>query len=120
MMKKILLSVLVMMGGLDVATLSDPKVRGKLIHCGKDAQTCDRGWHIGRKQTQHQTKIEMHRSLDLDNFKIHAIPTTSKISFPSMVKLQLPSTLSPHRMANMPLRFGRDGDNAPNKPQRFG
>ncbi|XP_077447434.1 pro-FMRFamide-related neuropeptide VF [Stigmatopora argus] len=122
MLIKILLSLLLMMGGpAGVFAVSDPMVTGKLFHFGKDEQILDRGWNTGRMQTQ-QTKSKIQRSMDPNNMKIDVVPSTSKIRFPSMVKLRPPAPISTQQMANMLLRYGRDSENAggPKKPQRFG
>ncbi|XP_077600168.1 pro-FMRFamide-related neuropeptide VF [Stigmatopora nigra] len=122
MLIKILLSLLLMMGGpVGVFAVSDPMVTGKLFHFGKDEQILDGGWNARRMETQ-QTKSKIQRSMDPNNMQIDVVPSRSKTRFPSMVKLRPPASVSSTKWQNMPLRFGRDSDNeaTPNKPQRFG
>ncbi|CAF99426.1 unnamed protein product [Tetraodon nigroviridis] len=80
-----------------------------------------------RKELHHQVKNNILRSLDLESLNIHVSPT-SKISFPTIIRLYPPTPQPPLRHINMPMRFGRNsfhGDDhnpnsAPNMPQRFG
>ncbi|XP_077364346.1 pro-FMRFamide-related neuropeptide VF isoform X2 [Festucalex cinctus] len=76
-------------------------------------------------QTQHQTKSELLRSLDLLHLKTNTALTTSKMSLPAIVKLHPPDEKRLHLLTNMPQRFGRESvsddlKSTPNKPQRFG
>lgn len=75
-----------------------------------------------------QIKSNIHRSLDLESFKIQVTPNSSKVSRPTIIKLYPPTAKPLHMHANMPMRFGRGnipGDDqtpnsTPNMPQRFG
>ncbi|XP_061521611.1 LOW QUALITY PROTEIN: pro-FMRFamide-related neuropeptide VF [Phycodurus eques] len=148
MVTKILLSVLLMLGGHDAATVSIPKVSAKSIRCGKDLQSYDQGWHIVRMHTHHQNvtechqqvtaeiqrdwkchrkafKCEMRRSLNPEHFKIDLAPTTRRMSLPTTVELHPPAVKPPHQLTTMPLyalgaKDPGDYKSPPNKPQRFG
>ncbi|KAM9776899.1 pro-FMRFamide-related neuropeptide VF isoform 1-T1 [Syngnathus typhle] len=110
---------------LNPMTVSNAKVSGKSVHCGKNLLNCDQGWDAGKSQTQHQTRGEQRRSFDMKNFQIDVAPTTSKMSLPIAVKLHLPVTKNTHLLTNIPQRFGRESvegetTSTANKPQRFG
>ncbi|XP_042291597.1 pro-FMRFamide-related neuropeptide VF [Thunnus maccoyii] len=128
MLMTILLSVLLMLGGLGGAAVSDPQFYGKSIHSDKTLLSSDDGRHTVRKQPNQQTKNEIHRSLDLKSFNVHVSPTTSKVNLPTIIKLYPPTAKPPHLHPNMPMRFGRESDpvddrlpnSTPNMPQRFG
>ncbi|XP_076611324.1 pro-FMRFamide-related neuropeptide VF [Chaetodon auriga] len=127
MFTTLVLSTLLMLGGLGGAAASDLQVYGKSIH-SDNTLSGDDGRHTERKQPHQQTKSEIRRSLDLGSFNVHVTPTTSKISHPSVIKLIPPTALPLHLHANMPMRFGRESNPAddrspnssPNMPQRFG
>ncbi|XP_053190526.1 pro-FMRFamide-related neuropeptide VF [Scomber japonicus] len=128
MLTAILLSVLLMLGRLGGAVVSDPQVYGKSIHSDKTLPSSNDGRHTVRKQPHQQTRSELRRSLDPNSFNIQVNPTTSRISLPTIIKLYQPTPKPLHLHANMPMRFGRDSDPAddrspnstPNLPQRFG
>ncbi|CAK6949660.1 LPXRFamide peptide [Scomber scombrus] len=128
MLTAILLSVLLMLGCLGRAAVSDPQVYGKSIHSDKTLPSSNDGRHTVRKQPHQQTKNEISRSLDPNSFNIQVRPTTNRISLPTIIKLYPPTAKPLHHHANMPMRFGRDSDPAddrspnstPNLPQRFG
>ncbi|KAL0962001.1 hypothetical protein UPYG_G00334400 [Umbra pygmaea] len=87
------------------------------------------GQHIVQRRQYPKPSNEIQRSLEMDDLKIFAVPTSSKvISAPTMVRLYLPPYKPSHLHANLPLRFGRDiqpdDTHSPkstlNLPQRFG
>ncbi|KAF3833717.1 hypothetical protein F7725_024921 [Dissostichus mawsoni] len=88
---------------------SDLQVNGTFINRDKTLLSSDYGRHSVRKQQQ--------------SYKVHVNPTTSRISLPTIIKLQPPTAIPLHLHANMPMRFGREnlpGDEITNLPQRFG
>ncbi|XP_068189726.1 pro-FMRFamide-related neuropeptide VF [Antennarius striatus] len=103
------------------------RLGGKPIHSDKTLSTND-GRHSVRKQPHQQIKQELRRSLDLQRFKVHMTPTTGKITFPNILKLDPPISNPLHLHTNLPLRFGRNSNDnevrtansTPNMPQRFG
>ncbi|KAM6900028.1 pro-FMRFamide-related neuropeptide VF [Xenentodon cancila] len=128
MLTVVILSTLLMLGGVRGAAASDLHVFGQSIYSDNSVQSSHDSRHNARKQLHPQTKSGLRRSLDLESFNIHVTPTTSKISLPTIIKLYPPTAQPLHLHANMPLRFGRDsspGDDGaqsmiPNMPQRFG
>ncbi|KAM6973957.1 pro-FMRFamide-related neuropeptide VF isoform 2-T2 [Tautogolabrus adspersus] len=123
----VFLSVLLMLGGLGGAAMSDVQVFEKSAHRGKSFLGSDDERHSVRRQLHQQTKSVSRRSLDLESFNIQSTPT-SKISLPTMTKLYPPTAKPLHLHANMPMRFGRQSstgedreqNSTPNLPQRFG
>ncbi|XP_034096714.1 pro-FMRFamide-related neuropeptide VF [Gymnodraco acuticeps] len=100
---------------------SDLQVHGTFINRDKTLLSSDYGRHSVRKQQQ--TKSDIRKSLDLESYKVHVNPTTSRISLPTIIKLHPPTAIPFHLHANMPMRFGREnlpGDEITNLPQRFG
>ncbi|KAI4818467.1 hypothetical protein KUCAC02_011808 [Chaenocephalus aceratus] len=98
-----------------------PAVQGAFINRDKTLLSSDYGRHSARKQQQ--TKSDIRKSLDLESYKVHVNPTTSRISLPTIIKLHPPTAIPFHLHANMPMRFGREnlpGDEITNLPQRFG
>ncbi|XP_072226213.1 pro-FMRFamide-related neuropeptide VF [Leuresthes tenuis] len=128
MLTTVVLSALLMLGGLGGAAASDLHAFGKSMHSDNALQSSKDGRHTVRKQTHQQAKSGIRRSLDLENFNIHVTPTTSKISLPTIIKLYPPTAKPLHMHANMPMRFGRESspsdervpNSSPNMPQRFG
>ncbi|XP_031179093.2 pro-FMRFamide-related neuropeptide VF [Sander lucioperca] len=124
----VFLSALLILGGLGVPAASDLQVYGKSIHSDTTLLSINDGRRTVSKQPHHQTKSEIHRSLDLNSFNVHVTPAPSKISLPTFIKLHPPKIKPSHLHANMPMRFGRESipDNdkepksTPNMPQRFG
>ncbi|KAM4550288.1 pro-FMRFamide-related neuropeptide VF [Fundulus diaphanus] len=120
------LSVLLMMGGLGGAAASDFHVFGKSFHNDEALRSSSDDRHSVRKQPRQQVPSAIRRSLDLESFKLHMTPATSKMSLPTIIKLYPPTAKPLHMHVNMPLRFGRDSNDervpnsSPNMPQRFG
>ncbi|XP_026156490.1 pro-FMRFamide-related neuropeptide VF [Mastacembelus armatus] len=118
MLTTILLSALLMLGGL----------RGKSVHSDKHFLSSNDGRHTARQPPHKLTENEIRRSLALESFNIHVAPTTSKFSLPTIIRLYPPTAKPLHMHANMPMRFGRGNDpsddkaphSTPNMPQRFG
>ncbi|XP_061597900.1 pro-FMRFamide-related neuropeptide VF isoform X2 [Cololabis saira] len=128
MLTMVILSTLLMLGGVPGAAASDPRVLGQSIRSDNTLKSSCDSRHNVRTQPPPQTNSGLRRSLDVESFSLHVSPTTSKISLPTIIKLYPPTTQPLHWHANMPLRFGREsssGDDreqstAPNMPQRFG
>ncbi|XP_017278134.1 pro-FMRFamide-related neuropeptide VF [Kryptolebias marmoratus] len=126
MLTMVILLALLMLGGLGGAAASDFHVFGKSIHDDETLQSSNDDRHSIRKQPRQQMASGIRRSLDLESFKIHVTPATSKISLPTIIKLYPPTAKPLHMHANMPLRFGRESsddrapNSSPNMPQRFG
>uniref|UniRef100_A0A1A7YZ08 Neuropeptide VF n=1 Tax=Iconisemion striatum TaxID=60296 RepID=A0A1A7YZ08_9TELE len=126
MLTTVTLLALLMLGGLRGAAASDFHVFGKSIHNDETLQSSNDNRYSIRKLPRQQLTSGIRRSLDLESFKIHVTPTTSKISLPTIIKLYPPTAKPLHMHANMPLRFGRDisddraPNSSPNMPQRFG
>ncbi|XP_047461354.1 pro-FMRFamide-related neuropeptide VF [Mugil cephalus] len=128
MLRTVMVSALLMLGGLGGAEASDLQVFGKSIRSDKTVLSGGDNRHTVRKQPRQQMKSEIHRSLDLENFNIHVTPPTNKFSLPTIIKLYPPTAKPLHMHANMPMRFGRESDpgderapnSTPNMPQRFG
>ncbi|KAL3044050.1 hypothetical protein OYC64_003809 [Pagothenia borchgrevinki] len=100
---------------------SDLQVHGTFINRDKTLQSSDYGRHSVRKQQQ--TKSDIRKSLDLESYKVHVNPTTSRISGPTIIKLHPPTAKPLYLHANIPMRFGREnlpGDDITQLPQRFG
>nr|XP_054600504.1 pro-FMRFamide-related neuropeptide VF [Nothobranchius furzeri]XP_054600507.1 pro-FMRFamide-related neuropeptide VF [Nothobranchius furzeri] len=126
MLTTVTLLALLMLGGLGGAAAYDFRVFGKSIHNDETLQSSNGNRYSIRKLPRQQLMSGIRRSLDLESFKIHVTPTTSKISLPTIIKLYPPTAKPLHMHANMPLRFGRDSsddrapNSRPNMPQRFG
>ncbi|XP_037548872.1 pro-FMRFamide-related neuropeptide VF [Nematolebias whitei] len=126
MLTMVILLALLMLGRLGGTAASDLHVFGKSIHNDEALQSSNDDRHSVRKQPRQQMTSGIRRSLDLESFKIHVTPTTSKISLPTIIKLYPPTAKPLHMHVNMPLRFGRDSsddrapNSSPNMPQRFG
>ncbi|XP_013866639.1 pro-FMRFamide-related neuropeptide VF [Austrofundulus limnaeus] len=126
MLTTVIMLALLMLGGLRGAAASDFHVFGKSIHDDETLQSSSSDRILLRKQPRQQMTSGIRRSLDLESFKLHVTPATSKISLPTIIKLYPPTAKPLHMHANMPLRFGRDSsddrapNSSPNMPQRFG
>ncbi|XP_027143314.1 pro-FMRFamide-related neuropeptide VF [Larimichthys crocea] len=128
MLTMLVLSTLLMLGGLGGAAASDLQVYGKASYSDRTFLSSNDGRHVAKKQPHQQTKSGIRRSLDLESFNVHVTPTTSKISLPTIIKLYPPTVKPLHLHANMPMRFGRESNpdddrspsSIPNMPQRFG
>ncbi|KAF6716737.1 Pro-FMRFamide-related neuropeptide VF [Oryzias melastigma] len=126
MLTTMMLSVLLVLGGLGGAAASDLHVFGKSFHSDDPLESShDSQLSMLRKQLRQQTKRGIRRSLDLESFNIRVSPTSSKLNLPTVIKLYPPTAKPLHMHANMPLRFGRESDDrvpnsSPNMPQRFG
>ncbi|PWA15431.1 hypothetical protein CCH79_00008432 [Gambusia affinis] len=126
MLAAVILSALLMMGGLGGVAASDFHVFGKSFHNGEILRSSTNDRQSVRKQPLQQIPSGLRRSLDLESFKLHMTPATSRNSLPTIIKLYPPTAKPLHMHANMPLRFGRDSNDerapnsSPNMPQRFG
>uniref|UniRef100_A0A3P9JHX2 Neuropeptide VF precursor n=1 Tax=Oryzias latipes TaxID=8090 RepID=A0A3P9JHX2_ORYLA len=129
MLTTMMLSVLLVLGGLGGAAASDLHVFGKSFHGDDPLESShDSQLDMLRKQLRQQTKRGIRRSLDLESFNICVTPTSSKLNLPTIIKLYPPTAKPLHMHANMPLRFGRESsasddrvqNSSPNMPQRFG
>ncbi|XP_014884496.1 pro-FMRFamide-related neuropeptide VF [Poecilia latipinna] len=126
MLTAAILSALLMMGDLGGAAASDFHVFGKSFHNDETLRSSVDDRHSVRKQPRQQVPSGLRRSLDLESFKLHVTPATSRNSLPTIIKLYPPTAKPLHMHANMPLRFGRDSNDervpnsSPNMPQRFG
>ncbi|MED6257449.1 hypothetical protein ATANTOWER_023625 [Ataeniobius toweri] len=126
MLTAAILSALLMMGGLGGAVASDFHFFGKSFHNDETLQSSNDDRHSVWKQARKQMASGIRRSLDMESFKLHVTPATSKMSLPTIIRLYPPTAKPLHMHANMPLRFGRDSNDervpnsSPNMPQRFG
>ncbi|XP_069556377.1 pro-FMRFamide-related neuropeptide VF [Brachyistius frenatus] len=127
MLITMIISALLIMVDLGGAAASDFQAYGKSTRRDKTLLSSNDGRHTVRKQPHQQMKSEISRSLDLGSYSIHVIPTASKVSLPTIMKLYPPTARPLHLNANMPLRFGRESEgddeepnSPPNMPQRFG
>ncbi|CAN9503845.1 unnamed protein product [Ophioblennius macclurei] len=124
----LVVSVVLVLGGLGGAATSDFEMLEKFLHRDESLLSDAGSRHTVRKQPHQQMKTESRKSLGIDHYKILVSPTASRFSLPSIIKLYPPTAEPLHMHANMPLRFGRDGSTGdedkpnltPNLPQRFG
>uniref|UniRef100_A0A672FUE4 Uncharacterized LOC115380997 n=1 Tax=Salarias fasciatus TaxID=181472 RepID=A0A672FUE4_SALFA len=124
----LVVSVVLVLGGLGGTATSDFQMLEKSLHRDKSLLSDPGGRHSVRRQPHQQMKTESRKSLGIDHLNIHVAPTTSRFSLPTIIKLFPPTARPLHMHANMPLRFGRDGNTGdgngpnltPNLPQRFG
>ncbi|XP_038156187.1 pro-FMRFamide-related neuropeptide VF [Cyprinodon tularosa] len=126
MLAAAILSVLLTLGGLGGAAASDLHIFGKSFYNDGTLRSSSDDRYTVRKQQSQQMASGIRRSLDLESFKLHMTPATSRMSLPTIIKLYPPTAKPLHMHANMPLRFGRDSNDervpnsSPNMPQRFG
>ncbi|XP_030644489.1 pro-FMRFamide-related neuropeptide VF [Chanos chanos] len=70
-----------------------------------------------------ESSNEIPRSLEMEDFTFKVLPTSGRVSTPSILRLHPASVKPSHLHANLPLRFGRDdgmSKSTINLPQRFG
>ncbi|XP_066531755.1 pro-FMRFamide-related neuropeptide VF [Hoplias malabaricus] len=73
-----------------------------------------------------ESNQDIPRSLEMEEFSFNVVPTSGRMSSPTILRLHPISAKPSHLHANLPLRFGRDAyiERTPkssiNLPQRFG